>query len=403
MFVVYLRFITGVFIINKAEYFMEEKKVRHILNQFSIYGDLESFKGFGNGHINNTYISVRNQGGTLVRYTHQRINKNVFKNPEQVVQNIHNVTGHIYNKLADEQNGSISPSRRVLQIVPAKDGKLWYIDDAGDYWRTYVFIEHASTLEVMSGTDLAYKVGKAVGTFQKQLSDYTGPVLYETIPRFHDMYWRYEQFDEAVAFDKADRLSSVKDEVDFLQANRDRGMILSDGLANGTLKSGITHNDTKLNNILFDDATGEAICMIDLDTVMPGTVLFDTGDLIRTATNTGAEDERDLSKVGFNADLFRALIGGYMSEASEFLTDYEKSLIAESGRVFAQIMAVRFLTDYLNGDVYYKIERPSHNLDRTRTQLTLMKSMDAQKTEIESIMRDLGIGLSENRFLDSRV
>jgi len=392
MFVVYLRFITGVFIINKAEYFMEEKKVRHILNQFSIYGDLESFKGFGNGHINNTYISVRNQGGTLVRYTHQRINKNVFKNPEQVVQNIHNVTGHIYNKLADEQNGSISPSRRGLQIVPAKDGKLWYIDDAGDYWRTYVFIEHASTLEVMSGTDLAYKVGKAVGTFQKQLSDYTGPVLYETIPRFHDMYWRYEQFDEAVAFDKADRLSSVKDEVDFLQANRDRGMILSDGLANGTLKSGITHNDTKLNNILFDDATGEAICMIDLDTVMPGTVLFDTGDLIRTATNTGAED-----------DLFRALIGGYMSEASEFLTDYEKSLIAESGRVFAQIMAVRFLTDYLNGDVYYKIERPSHNLDRTRTQLTLMKSMDAQKTEIESIMRDLGIGLSENRFLDSRV
>jgi len=395
MFVVYLRFITGVFIINKAECFMEEKKVRHILNQFALYGSLESFKGFGNGHINNTYISVRNQGGTLVRYTHQRINKNVFKNPEQVVQNIHNVTGHIYNKLKAEQNGSVSPSRRVLQIVPAKDGKLWHIDDAGDYWRTYVFIEHASTLEVMSGTDLAYKVGKAVGTFQKQLSDYTGPVLYETIPRFHDMHWRYEQFDEAVASDKAGRLSSVKDEVDFLQANRDRGMILSDGLANGTLKSGITHNDTKLNNILFDDATSEAICMIDLDTVMPGTVLFDTGDLIRTATNTGAEDERDLSKVGFDTDLFRALIGGYMSEASDFLTDYEKSLIAESGRVFAQIMAVRFLTDYLNGDVYYKIERPSHNLDRTRTQLALMKSMDAQKNEIESIMRELGIGLSE--------
>ena len=382
---------------------MQEKKVRHILNQFALYGSLESFKGFGNGHINNTYISVRNQGGTLVRYTHQRINKNVFKNPEQVVQNIHNVTGHIYNKLADEQNVAVSPSRRVLQLVPAKDGKLWYLDDAGDYWRTYVFIEHASTFEVMSGTDLAYKVGKAVGTFQKQLSDYTGPVLYETIPRFHDMHWRYEQLDEAVASDKADRLSSVKDEVDFLQTNRDRGMILSDGLANGRLKSGITHNDTKLNNILFDDATGEAICMIDLDTVMPGTVLFDTGDLIRTATNTGAEDERDLSKVGFDTDLFRALIGGYMSEASDFLTDYEKSLIAESGRVFAQIMAVRFLTDYLNGDVYYKIERPSHNLDRTRTQLTLMKSMDAQKTEIESIMRDLGIGLSENRFLDSRV
>ncbi|WP_428770389.1 aminoglycoside phosphotransferase family protein [Treponema sp. HNW] len=367
---------------------MEEKKVRHILNQFALYGNLESFKGFGNGHINNTYLSVWNQGGTRVRYTHQRINKNVFKNPEQVVQNIHNVTGHIYHKLSAEQNASVSPSRRVLQLVPAKDGKLWFLDEEGDYWRTYVFIEHASTLEIMSGTDLAYKVGKAVGTFQKQLSDYTGPVLYETIPRFHDMHWRYAQLDEAIACDKAARLSSVKDEVDFLQANRERGTVLSDGLANGRLKSGITHNDTKLNNILFDDASGEAICMIDLDTVMPGTVLFDTGDLIRTATNTGAEDERDLSKVGFNADLFRALIRGYMSEASDFLTDYEKSLIAESGRVFAQIMAVRFLTDYLNGDVYYKIERPSHNLDRARTQLTLIKSMDAQKADIESIMRD---------------
>ena len=372
---------------------MQEKKVRHILNQFALYGSLESFKGFGNGHINNTYISVRNQGGTRVRYTHQRINKNVFKNPEQVVQNIHNITGHIYNKVADEQNAAVSPSRRVLQLVPAKDGRLWYVDDDGEYWRTYVFIEHASTFEVMSGTDLAYKVGKAVGTFQKQLSDYTGPALYETIPRFHDMHSRYAQLDEAVASDKAGRFSSITDEVDFLQKNRDRGMILSDGLAHGTLKSGITHNDTKLNNILFDDATGEAVCMIDLDTVMPGTVLFDTGDLIRTATNTGAEDERDLSKVGFNADLFRALIGGYMSEASDFLTDYEKSLIAESGRVFAQIMAVRFLTDYLNGDVYYKIERPSHNLDRTRTQLTLMKSMDAQKTDIESIMRDFGVSV----------
>ena len=166
-------------------------------------------------------------------------------------------------------------------------------------------------------------------------------------------------------------------------------MILTDGLESGKLKKGITHNDTKLNNVLFDDATGEAICLIDLDTVMPGTVLFDTGDLIRTATNTGAEDERDLSKVGFNADLFRALIDGYTEKAADFLTDYEKSLIAESGRVLTQIMAVRFLTDYLNGDVYYKIERPSHNLDRARTQIKLMQSMDNQWALIQNIVHDL--------------
>ena len=371
--------------------FTEKKEIGHTLSQFAVYGDLESFKAFGNGHINNTYLSVWNQGGTRLRYTHQRINKQVFKNPEHVVENIYRVTDHIYKKLsAQSTDEAIPPSRRVLKPVRAKDGKLYHIDGEGEYWRTYLFIEDASTFEVMSGTDLAYKVGRAVGTFQKQLSDYDGPVLHETICRFHDMHSRYAQLDDALNTDKAGRFSHVREEVEFLQKNRERGMLLSDGLASGALKSGITHNDTKLNNILFDDKTGEAICMIDLDTVMPGTVLFDTGDLIRTATNTGAEDERDLSKVGFNAELFKSLISGYLSEASGFLSTYEKSLIAESGRIFAQIMAVRFLTDYLNGDVYYKTERPSHNLDRTRTQLCLMKSMDLQQDTIQSIMKDVG-------------
>ena len=163
-------------------------------------------------------------------------------------------------------------------------------------------------------------------------------------------------------------------------------MILSDGLANGTLKRGITHNDTKLNNILFDDATGEAICLIDLDTVMPGTVLFDTGDLIRTAANTACEDEQDLSKVHFDCNIFKALIGGYLSTAGGCLTAYEKSIIAESGRILTQIMAVRFLTDYLNGDIYYKTTRPTHNLDRVRTQIALIKSMDSQWEQLQRIV-----------------
>ena len=364
---------------------MTDEKTAKIFKQFAIYGDLESFQAFGGGHINSTYLSVWNQGGIRVRYTHQRINKRVFTNPAAVVENIRRITTHIAAKLTDSvhsagtQRAAVFPaSRSVLTLVPAKDGSFFYIDADGEYWRTYIFIENAATFEHMENTALAYKVGAAVGNFQQQLSDYDGPPLHETIPDFHNMHSRYAQLDDAAAHDAAGRLSSVRTELDFLEANRSRGMILSDGLAQGLLKCGITHNDTKLNNILFDDATGEAICLIDLDTVMPGTILFDTGDLIRTAANTACEDEQDLSKVRFNIEIFNALIDGYLSTAGSFLTAYEKSLIAESGRALTQIMAVRFLTDYLNGDTYYKITRPAHNLDRTRTQIKLIQSMDSQ-------------------------
>ena len=362
---------------------MENNEAAAIFKQFAIYGDLQSFKAFGGGHINSTYLSVWDQAGVQVRYTHQRINKAVFKQPEQVVANIRQVTEHIAAKLGANAGNTpaetdIPISRRVLRLIPTRSGQFFYIDPAGEYWRTYLFIEHASTFEVMESPELAHKVGAAVGAFQHQLADYAGAPLYETIPDFHNMHSRYAQLDAAVARDSAGRLASVRTELAFLEENRARGMILSDGLADGSLKRGITHNDTKLNNILFDDATGEAICLIDLDTVMPGTILFDTGDLIRTASNTACEDEQNLSLVRCNREIFAALTGGYLHAAGGFLTAYEKSLIAESGRVLTQIMAVRFLTDYLNGDVYYKISRPTHNLDRARTQIALMQSMDSQ-------------------------
>ena len=374
---------------------MNDKDRVEIFKQFDIYGDLQSFQAFGKGHINNTYLSVWNQAGTQVRYTHQRINKHVFKKPAEVVENIRHITEHIAAKLAADTDikanvggyflveDTISASRRVLTLVPTKDGRFFYVDRDGEYWRTYLFIEKASTFEQMDSPALAHKVGAAVGIFQQQLSDYSGPPLYETIPDFHNMHSRYEQLDRAVALNTAGRLETVREELAFLEENRTRGMILSDGLANGTLKRGITHNDTKLNNILFDDATGEAICLIDLDTVMPGTVLFDTGDLIRTAANTACEDEQDLSKVHFDCNIFKALIGGYLSTVGGCLTAYEKSLIAESGRILTQIMAVRFLTDYLNGDIYYKTTRLTHNLDRARTQIALIKSMDSQWEQLQ--------------------
>ncbi len=387
-----------------------------IFKRFAIYGDLVSFKPFGGGHINGTYLSVWNQAGTQVRYTHQRINRRVFQNPAAVIENIRRITEHIAAKLTAEAEpaaaianqgaaagasaaesaatqptpqpgtAAVPVSRQALTLIPAKDGRFFYLDPAGEYWRTYLFIEDAVTYERMESPALARKAGAAIGAFQRQLSDYRGPTLHETIPDFHNMHSRYDQLDHAVAHDVAGRLAEVRAELAFLEANRARSMSLSDGLARGTLPRGITHNDTKLNNILFDAATGNALCIIDLDTVMPGTVLFDTGDLIRTAANTACEDEPDLSKVRFDTSLFAALIDGYLSTASSFLTPAEKSLIAESGRVLTQIMAVRFLTDYLNGDRYYKISRPTHNLDRARSQIALIRSMDSQWDRILHIV-----------------
>lgn len=430
-----------------------------ILKHFALYGDMESFRSFGTGHINTTYLSVWNQGGTRVRYIHQRINRHVFAKPEEVVENIRCVTAHIAAKLAaaflrsgvpptgnpspaaalstaGQQNVTLPasssaadafplaaapppaaflstsalhnamlpaapsaderkslcplgtssiqsctpvfpPSRQTLTLIPAKDGRFFYIDEAGEYWRTYLFIEGAAAFEIMEDTKRAYKAGAAVGTFQRLLADYSG-VLHETIPNFHNMRCRYAQLDEAVRRDEAGRAASVQKELHFLEENRVRGMILTDGLIAGQLQWRVTHNDTKLNNMLFDIATGEVLCLIDLDTVMPGTALFDIGDLIRTGTNTACEDEQDCSKVHCDVPLFHALVAGYLSTAGGTLTGYEKSLIAESGRNLAQIMAVRFLTDYINGDKYYKTARREHNLDRARTQIALMQSMDAQ-------------------------
>lgn len=365
----------------------QEKEIFDVISQFAIYGDLVSCKPLGNGHINSTFRSTFNQGGTQVRYTHQRINKEVFKQPDQVVANIAAVTDFLRESYRRE--GLEDISRRTLTLVPCKDGKLFYLDPAGNYWRTYLFVEHVTTYEILDSTSLAEQLGRTVGEFQNRLASYKGPRLHDTIPRFHDMHLRYQQLDQAIASDPKGRVASVQAELAFLMQNRQRGMVLSDGLASGQLREGITHNDTKLNNILFDQETGAALCVIDLDTVMPGTVLFDTGDMIRTATNTAAEDERDLSKVTFNFNVFRALISGYYSQAGTFLTNYETKLLPESGRAITQIMAVRMLTDYINGDVYYHIDYPDHNLVRARTQIALMKSMDSQWDLITAFIHDL--------------
>jgi hypothetical protein len=361
------------------------QEVRDIIGQFVIYGDLVSCKGFGNGHINTTLVSTFNQAGVSVKYTHQKINRQIFTRPDEVMENISLVTSHIREKLEAQQVPFASS--HVLTVVPAKDGRPYAIDSDGEYWRTYLFVDRVFSYEKLDDSAVAGRLGAMVGLFQSQLSDLDGGRLHETISRFHDMRWRYEQLREALSKDAAGRAASCGAEIDFLFSNEERGVVITDLYRDGKLRKGITHNDTKLNNVLFDEQTHEAACVIDLDTVMPGTILFDTGDMIRTATITGEEDERELSLISCDVKMYRALMEGYLSEASAFLSPLERSLLAESGRTTTLIMAVRFLTDYLNGDVYYKISRPGHNLDRMRTQMRLIESMDAQWEQLESAIR----------------
>jgi hypothetical protein len=350
--------------------------LRAVLGQFAIYGEFESAELFGSGHINNTCRSRWNQAGARVRYTHQRINGKVFVRPDEVMENIERVTRHIAGKL--ERQGADDRSRRVLTVVPARDGKLWARDAEGGWWRTYLFIEGVHSLELIGSSGAAGVLGKSIGRFQKQLADLGGERLHETIPDFHNMEKRYRRFYEALEKDVCSRAREAGPEIAFMKENEERGAVLFRALLDGTLPERICHNDAKMNNILIDDEDNQVRCVVDLDTVMPGTILFDVGDLIRTAAATAEEDERDLAKVEFDAAYFEALLDGYVSEASEFLVPREKEHLAESGRNITQIMGLRFLTDYLEGDHYYRIARPGHNLDRCRNQIALIRSMDAQ-------------------------
>ncbi|MDR1107771.1 MAG: aminoglycoside phosphotransferase family protein [Spirochaetaceae bacterium] len=347
-----------------------------ILPRFVIYGEFEGAEPLGGGHINGTYRSQWNQAGVRVRYTHQRINEQVFPRPQEVMENIERVTRHIAEKLI--RSGTPDPSRRVLTVVPSRDGKPWVRDDEGGWWRTYLFIEGAHTPNLVASAAEARFLGESVAHFQRQLADLGGQRLHETIPDFHNMESRFRRFREAVARDTAGRAKDVREEIAFMEQNEERGALLVRALKDGSIPERICHNDTKINNILVDDKDSHACCVIDLDTVMPGTSLFDLGDLIRTVSARAAEDEQDLRKVAFDPAYFEALLEGYLLEASPFLIPKERELLVEAGRNITQIMGLRFLTDYLEGDHYYFITRPGHNLDRCRNQIALIRSMDAQ-------------------------
>lgn len=351
--------------------------VRSVAGEFQIYGEFISADPYGSGHINDTYCAVFNQGGAPVRYILQRINHNVFRNPEALMENIQRVTTHIGRKIA----GQPDFSRCGLTLIPARDGCAWHRDPDGNYWRAYVFIEQARTYDAVQSPQQAFQAAKAFGRFQGLLSDLPAPRLHDTIPGFHHTPKRFAQLEAAIAADSANRARLARPEIEFaLNHKAMTGTLLTAGLPER-----VTHNDTKLNNVMLDDQTGEGICVIDLDTVMPGLGPYDFGDIVRTSTSPTKEDERDLSKVKMQFPMFEALARGYLATAAEFLTKVERQHLVFAGKLITFEIGIRFLTDFLEGDIYFKVHRDGHNLDRCRTQFKLVESIEQQ----EDIMRKL--------------
>ncbi|WP_269537110.1 phosphotransferase enzyme family protein [Cerasicoccus fimbriatus] len=356
-----------------------------IAKLFNMRADYVLSHPYGSGHINDTYCAEYDQAGHRLRYIHQRINKNIFKNPEALMENIQRVTDH--NQAALMREANPERLRRGLTLVPAHTGKPYAIDDQGDYWRTYLFIERARTYDKIESPQQAQAAAAAFGKFQKLAASLQGERLSETIPDFHHTPKRYEAFCAALERDEHNRAKDIKPEIDFLHARQDDFGMVVDQMTAGNIPERVTHNDTKLNNVMIDDFSGEGVCVIDLDTVMPGSVLYDFSDMVRTATNSALEDETDVSKASMQMPMFEALLQGYLSAAAGFLNDYEKEGLGQSAKLMSLECGMRFLTDYLQGDTYFKIKRPAHNLDRARTQFALVKSIEQQQSEIDRLIQ----------------
>jgi len=358
--------------------------LRAVASAFRIYGEFLGAAPYGAGHINDTYCAEFCQGGTAVRYILQRINDKVFKHPAALMENIQRVTLHIAAKAAAE----VDPSRRGLTLILARDGRCWHQDNSGNFWRAYIFIEKARTLQTADSESQAYEAARAFGRFQHWLADLPAPRLHDTISDFHHTPKRVAALEQAIAADVVNRAALVKAEIQFVLQRKP----WTSALITAGLPERVTHNDTKLNNVMLDETTGEGICVIDLDTVMSGLVLYDFGDMVRTLTSPAPEDERDLSKVNMRFPMFAALARGYLASAAVFLTPAEKQHLAFSGKLITFEIGIRFLTDFLSGDTYFKIHREGHNLDRCRAQFKLVQSIEQQEDRMFSFVEKMGGG-----------
>jgi hypothetical protein len=359
--------------------------LKKIGSNFLIYGDFVSGIPFGPGHINSTFAVTYNQRGTQVRYILQRINKKVFKDVPALMSNIYRVTNHLREKLRALDYQDIS--RRVLTLILTKGGKTYHVDDKDNFWRSYFFIEKARAYNIIRNEQHAFQAARMLGQFHRYLEDLPPPKLHEIIPDFHNTPARFAALEEAISRDTANRAEKAKKEIAFAFRFKPIVRRLIDLYDQEKIPERVTHNDTKLNNFMLDEESGVGLCIIDLDTVMPGLSLYDFGDMVRSATNSGAEDERDLSKVSFRMPIFESLVKGYLEEAKEFLSHFELDNLAFSGQLITFEIGIRFLADFLDGDVYFKVNREEHNLDRCRTQFKLVDEMEKLKEKMKAVVR----------------
>lgn len=352
---------------------------KEILKEFKIMGSVTKCEPYGNGHINDTFLVCCDISGKIKRYILQRMNRNVFKNPEEVMSNIERVTDFLRRNTLDK--------RTVMSLVPTKNDKCFTVDGSGEYWRLYDFIESSLCLEKPETKDDFYQCAIAFGRFQQNLSNFPAKELYETIPDFHNTSKRYLDFLLAVEKDVCGRASGVQKEIEFIKEREAFYSLLNDLNKAGTLPLRVTHNDTKINNVMLDSATRTALCVIDLDTVMPGFSVTDFGDAIRFGANTAAEDEPDVSKVRLDLELFDIYAKGYIEGCGGALSKEEIMLLPDGAKMMTIECGMRFLTDYLNGDTYFKIKYPEHNLVRCRTQLKLVYEMENHWEEAKKITK----------------
>jgi len=357
--------------------------IKKVIDVFAIDENVIEIKRFGSGHINDTFKVVLGNGGR-VAYLLQRINHHIFSNVEALMNNIYIVTNHI-RSLYNEQGKD--GDKHTLTIVPTKAGNLYYKDEYGQYWRLFVLLEGTKSYDIVETAKQAYSGGQAFGYFQKQLASLEANKLVEILPNFHNVDFRMSNLRIAISNDKVDRLRKVEDIIRYIMEREERMRTIIKMVERDELPLRITHNDTKFNNVLLDEHD-EVQCVIDLDTVMPGYVACDFGDAIRTIINAAAEDEQDVSKVLLNIPLFQAYAEGYLSEAKAFLTAHEIDSLWYGVLLLPYMQAVRFLTDYIDGDLYYKIQYPEHNLVRAKTQVKLVQELEAHEKQLLSILEE---------------
>lgn len=358
--------------------------LKSVVKHFHLGAALVEIAPLTQGHINDTYILRSEEKGRVVRHVLQRINHEVFKDPPAMMANIIRITEHIRGKM--QKIGSELASRQ-LSVVRADNGDGYWTGPEDNYWRIFDFVEQAVTYDTGDSPELAGEAARMFGWFQRMLEDLPEPVLNETIPNFHNTRLRFEQFQEVLDRDPCNRAKDAQREIDFLLENAGICDVLTDLVEKGDFPCRIAHNDAKINNIMFDRHTHQGVCIVDLDTVMPGLSIYDFGDLVRTAANPAEEDEPDLSKVTLDMAMFTALARGFAMETNGFLTPIEKDHLAFGGKLITFEQFIRFFTDYLSGDVYYKIHRAGHNLDRSRTQMKLVQSIIEQEAAMNEIVQ----------------